>query len=440
MKAVIPSEARNLLLRSRSLVAALLGMTSLACSTRSPNRTGTELPDDRAYGDRIVRVAVPVSAPIVAASRGFQWYAADGHTLLTTSRGRDAWRIERDDQRLRAVRTDGKAAIPWSAGLVARPMQDGVLTLNGHGYRGEVFVSGGDSDLLVVNRLPLELYLRSVVGREMGGRAREELAALQAQAVASRSFALTRLSASRTFDLRATTQDQAYGGVDSENDLATEAVRSTRGQALTFGGKVVDAPFSSACGGSSASPAEAWNTSGGGASYLLQVSDRTGSGDRLYCDIAPQFKWAHTFEAALLNAALDRYLSTYAAAGTGGNAGAAHPGAARVIAIRERTSTGRVSVLEVETDHGIYSVRGDNMRYVLREPGGEILRSTYFSVEPEYGRDGHVARVTVRGQGNGHGVGMCQWGAIGRARAGQSYRTILRTYYPGTTVGLAPAQ
>jgi len=312
-------------------------------------------------------------------------------------------------------------------------MRDGILTLDGRKYRGEVLITSGDSDLLVVNRLPLELYLRSVVGREMGSRSREELAALQAQAVASRSFALTRINSTRAFDLRATTQDQAYGGVDAENELATEAVRSTQGQALTYGGRVVDAPFSSACGGSTASPQDAWGNPG--ASYLLQVSDRTGSGDRFYCDIAPQYKWTRSLDAARLNASLERYLAQYAS----GNA-AAHPGAARVVAVRERTTTGRVSVLEVETDRGIYAVKGDNMRYVLREPGGEILRSTYFSVEPEYGRDGHVARVTLRGQGNGHGVGMCQWGAIGRARVGQDYRTILRTYYPGTTVGLAPAE
>jgi stage II sporulation protein D len=43
----------------------------------------------------------------------------------------------------------------------------------------------------------------------------------------------------------------------------------------------------------------------------------------------------------------------------------------------------------------------------------------------------------LRGAGNGHGVGMCQWGAIGRARAGQDFRTILRAYYPGTTVATA---
>ena len=80
----------------------------------------------------------------------------------------------------------------------------------------------------------------------------------------------------------------------------------------------------------------------------------------------------------------------------------------------------------------------DEIRYVLRPPGGEMLNSTYFSVEPlarDSGAEGRIARVTLRGRGYGHGVGMCQWGAIGRARAGQSFRTILGTYYTGTTIG-----
>ena len=74
------------------------------------------------------------------------------------------------------------------------------------------------------------------------------------------------------------------------------------------------------------------------------------------------------------------------------------------------------------------------MRFVLRSVGGDLLPSTYFSLEPVIGRDGRLMQLTVRGTGNGHGVGMCQWGAIGRARAGQDVRTILRTYYPGTTL------
>jgi stage II sporulation protein D len=63
------------------------------------------------------------------------------------------------------------------------------------------------------------------------------------------------------------------------------------------------------------------------------------------------------------------------------------------------------------------------------------LNSTYFTAETETDGSGEVSRLTIHGGGYGHGIGMCQWGAIGRARAGQDYRTILTTYYPGTTVG-----
>ena len=70
----------------------------------------------------------------------------------------------------------------------------------------------------------------------------------------------------------------------------------------------------------------------------------------------------------------------------------------------------------------------------VRSAGGEILNSTYFSVESRQDQDGALSSLSIEGHGNGHGIGMCQWGAIGRARAGADYRTILRTYYPGTTV------
>jgi stage II sporulation protein D len=94
-----------------------------------------------------------------------------------------------------------------------------------------------------------------------------------------------------------------------------------------------------------------------------------------------------------------------------------------------------VGTLKIATDRGNYVLRANDVRYVLRAPGGEILNSTYFSIETATGRDGAITMLTLRGTGYGHGVGMCQWGAIGRARAGQDFLTILSTYYPGTTVG-----
>lgn len=90
----------------------------------------------------------------------------------------------------------------------------------------------------------------------------------------------------------------------------------------------------------------------------------------------------------------------------------------------------------VETDRGSFALRGNDIRFVMRTAGGAILNSTYFSVAAKHADGGLAGGVVFRGRGYGHGIGMCQWGAIGRARAGQSFRTILATYYPGTSLGL----
>jgi stage II sporulation protein D len=71
------------------------------------------------------------------------------------------------------------------------------------------------------------------------------------------------------------------------------------------------------------------------------------------------------------------------------------------------------------------------IRQVLRPPGGELLRSTAFSLIPT-GGGRYVTSLVIDGAGAGHGVGLCQWGAVGRARAGQDYQRILAAYYPGT--------
>ena len=74
---------------------------------------------------------------------------------------------------------------------------------------------------------------------------------------------------------------------------------------------------------------------------------------------------------------------------------------------------------------------GPQVRQVLRTGTGDILRSNAFTLNASYaGR--RISRLVAEGGGNGHGVGFCQWGAVGRARAGQDYGRILGAYYPGT--------
>jgi stage II sporulation protein D (peptidoglycan lytic transglycosylase) len=125
---------------------------------------------------------------------------------------------------------------------------------------------------------------------------------------------------------------------------------------------------------------------------------------------------------------MEKYLVAYTKAPKGG------VGKVRDVREQGKTPSGRVSALTVQTDSGTYTLRGNDIRFVLRDPKGTILNSTFFDLMTAKD-SGEVSALTLNGHGYGHGIGMCQWGAIGRARAGQSYRTILETYYPGTTIG-----
>jgi stage II sporulation protein D len=78
-------------------------------------------------------------------------------------------------------------------------------------------------------------------------------------------------------------------------------------------------------------------------------------------------------------------------------------------------------------------VSGPAVRQVLRPPSGELLRSSAFTLAAT-GAGRRVTRLVADGGGAGHGVGFCQWGAVGRSRAGQDYQQIVAAYYPGATL------
>jgi stage II sporulation protein D len=410
--------------------AILVCSVLAACSTRATGRTIPAAPEDPT-DQRAIRVAIMVTEPRISATGAFTWYDAQSGSALAVARGGDQWRVERDaaGARVRAISPAGSPT-SWQRVLQVRAAT-GLLTVNAKRYRGSLAVVPVDTGLVVVNRLGIEDYLRGVVPIELGTRAEAERAALETQTVAARTYAYNRMASSgeQPFDVKGSIADQAYGGYEVEYPLANGAIDRTRGLVLLYDGRPANAVYSSTCGGTTARASEVWRATPD-QPYLVAVSDAIAGTDRHYCDIAPRFRWTRSLAAAEVDAALAQYLAAYASGGPNGS-----PGRARMISVRSRTATDRVDVLDVETDAGTYVVRKNDTRYVLRAPGGETLNSTYFSVEPEIASDGALRRITLRGRGYGHGVGMCQWGAIGRARAGQSFRTILRTYYPGTTVG-----
>ena len=312
--------------------------------------------------------------------------------------------------------------------VVVRPEANSPFVLwNGKRYRGDLLVTPTDSGIMVVNRLSMDDYLRGVVPLEIGNRTAAEFAAVQAQAVAARTYAYKHLNDARAFDMYSTVQDQVYGGVDAEKPQSDSAIMTTADVVVLYAGQPISTPYHSTCGGSTAAVTEVWYDQPD-QPYLRPVSDRIPGTDHYYCDPSPRFSWTQSFDGPGLRAVMEKYLAVYTKAPKGG--------VGRITDIREqgRTPSGRMAALLVQTDSGAYTLRGNDIRFVLRDPKGAILNSTFFSFTRETS-GGEVSALSVNGRGYGHGIGMCQWGAIGRARAGQNYRTILETYYPGTSIG-----
>jgi len=343
------------------------------------------------------------------------------------------WIVERGDRGYRLT-WPGGGSTEWTIAGLTLDAADAEATwgLGGRHYRGRVDLRWADSAVLVVNRVDVEDYLRGVVPLEIGTRAPEDHAAVEAQAVAARSFTYSRMlvAGSRDWDLTALETDQVYGGVGAETFIGDLAVAATAGWVLAVNGRVVIAPYHSACGGATATPEEAWR--GGRNDYLRSVSDLVPGTERAWCEISPRFAWERRMTVDTLVRNIVRYAPEFVG-----------PTAARVRDLVDiSTSTAgdrRVVLLTLGTDQGALELHGNEARFVLRPDGSELLPSTRFTVEREFrGPAGRVSAWLLQGRGNGHGVGMCQWGAIGRARAGHDFRAILKAYYPGADLTRAP--
>lgn len=293
-----------------------------------------------------------------------------------------------------------------------------------------------------MNRLGVESYLRGVVPLEIGGVAKPgDEAAVEAQAVAARSYSYIHINdaGTRGFDMYSSVQDQVYGGADVEQPMSDAAVEATRNMVLRYAGRIINTPYHSTCGGRTTEVKDVWWRRNN-EPYLKAVSDQVPGTDKYYCDISGRFRWTATFTGDQLQQTLEKYLGTVTQGSEPAvSASTSTPrlslGRISGFTVTGRTPSDRVASVSIQTARGNYVVRGNDVRFILRTPSGSLLNSTYFTAESRRNSSGAIDELTLRGGGYGHGIGMCQFGAIGRARAGQDYRTILTTYYQGTTVG-----
>ncbi len=281
-------------------------------------------------------------------------------------------------------------------------------------YTGDIVFSAARNSLRIINTVPLEVYLAGVVTGEAGDLSRLE--AYKAQAVAARTYLVKHLKnhAGEGYNLCDSTHCQLYTGTGEVSATARAAVEGTSGEILLYRGVPAEAYYHSVCGGRTEDMSYVWPPER--LPYLVSVRD--GPAGRPYCSIAPGFRWKTKLYYTGLTR-LARQAGWIVA-----------DEEAKGLRISAWGPSGRAAELEIYTQRRRVKVPATDFYHGIgRRAGWNAVRSSYFRLLPA--RD----YVMLDGLGNGHGVGMCQWGAEGMARKGFKYRDILKHYYPGTEIG-----
>ncbi|MEO0456573.1 MAG: SpoIID/LytB domain-containing protein [Cyanobacteria bacterium P01_A01_bin.114] len=318
----------------------------------------------------------------------------------------------------------------------------------------------------VVNQVPIELYLRGVVPHEIGPAAPRTAA--EAQTILARTYALRNLRrfAIDGYELCADTQCQVYRGLSDTSPAADSAIASTRGLVVTHNDELVDALYSSTTGGVTARFTDVWD--GTDRPYLRPVVDSVQTNWDLALrplsdesnlrafiglkqgfneDDWPTFRWERSGTLEEIAGGIKQYL-------TNRQSPLASMTKMTGLTITERSETGRVQKVLVETDAGSVELAKNEIVSALLPP-----RSLLFYVEPLY-KDPEpsapsapdpadspagspTGSPTVQptlsgynfiGGGFGHGVGLSQTGAYRLGELGWPHSRILQFYYPGTEV------
>jgi SpoIID/LytB domain protein len=295
-------------------------------------------------------------------------------------------------------------------------------------YWGSVYVTlDHDGSLLAANAVSEDKLLAGLVPAEMYPDAPP--AALEAQAIAARTELLQKIGRRNLTDpflLCSTQQCQVYGGAGKEDPRTTKAVEKTRGMViLRDGGGLVDVRYSATCGGHGEDNEAIWggepdpslrgrrDDPKAGASKVSSIDAFLAEDPKhFWCGRVEKsrnrFRWTETISTTDLTL---RVATEFPEVGR-----------VKALAPKQRGVSGRIQVLTIAGDKGSVDVAGDlKIRRLL---GG--LKSTLFEVK----REGD--RFVFTGGGFGHGVGMCQLGAIGMAEAGKTHPQILEHYYRGT--------
>ncbi|EKQ69672.1 SpoIID/LytB domain protein [Leptolyngbyaceae cyanobacterium JSC-12] len=291
----------------------------------------------------------------------------------------------------------------------------------------------------LVNRVPLEAYLRGVVPHEIGTFAAP--AVLEAQAVLARTYALRNLRRFEIdgYQLCADTQCQVYFGLGDTHPKTDRAIAATRGKVLTYNNELVDAVYSATTGGVTAAFNDVWQ--GPNRPYLTTRIDSVAnswdlarkplSEEAYFREFIKQnqgfneidqkwFRWRYDSSIAELNRDLRDYLKAM-------RSPLMNFKTIQRLDVVQRSLGGRVQKLRVTTDQGAIDLEKDNILIVFYAPA-----SLLFHIDPIYNANKQITGYAFTGGGLGHGVGLSQTGSYHLGKLGWTSDRILSFYFPGT--------
>jgi stage II sporulation protein D len=323
-------------------------------------------------------------------------------------------------------------------------------TLRWSAFRGKLELQVAPDGVEGINQLPADSYLAGVIPSEVPFTFPQE--ALRAMAVVARTYAISHLGrhAGDEYDVCSEVHCQVYRGLSQENPSTSRAVLDTQGELLTFKDKPADTTFHACCGGHGVDVKDTWAESAPlpylagtfdqlPASALADLTQEAAfrqwldSRQPAYCGAAGRFRWEENLPWEQLEAKFKQAIPMLLRPLT---PEASPPQLDRLqgVEVVRRDRSGRVAELRLVGSPQDLTLGGDKVRWLTSagKIGAGGLNSSLFYVDVLGQGEQRVLRI--RGGGWGHGVGLCQEGAAGRAQAGQSYRKILDHYYPGTVL------
>lgn len=275
----------------------------------------------------------------------------------------------------------------------------GIMTIGNNKYYGDIYIKQVDSKLQIVNFVDIEKYLLGVVPYEMPSSF--PLEALKAQTVIARSYAQTNINRKKKdFDLYDDTRSQVYSGIPkSRLSNVEKAIKETKGEVITYNGRVIDALFHSYSGGYTASAKEVY---GNDIEYLKPVED-------IYSKGVPMsvLTWTYLIPKSQLEKEIGFITVDYDI---------------------EYTESNRVKYIILYNEDRSLEKKYTGAEF-RRKYSTSKIKSTAYNINIENGD------IKVVGSGYGHGVGFSQWSSKTMAEDEKmSYKDIINFFYTGVKV------